>query len=129
MNMLRVTKLDEVWAKVDCEPGQCQEISDLLTFDVPQARFMPSYQKKYWDGKVRLYNARKSIIYTGLYNKMAEFASNNGYEIEIDPELYQSDEISLAEASEFAKSLNLPLRFVTISFVRFVLQLGIVVRY
>ena len=109
MNMLRVTKLDEVWAKVDCEPGQCQEISDLLTFDVPQARFMPSYQKKYWDGKVRLYNARKSIIYTGLYNKMAEFASNNGYEIEIDPELYQSDEISLAEASEFAKSLNLPV--------------------
>ena len=49
MNMLRVTKLDEVWAKVDCEPGQCQEISDLLTFDVPQARFMPSYQKKYWE--------------------------------------------------------------------------------
>jgi len=107
MNMLRVTKLDEVWAKVDCEPGQCQEISDMLTFDVPQAKFMPSYKKKYWDGKVRLYNARKSTIYTGLYNKMVDFAHNGGYEIEIDPDLKQCDEISLAEAKEFAKSLGL----------------------
>ena len=53
--MLKIKKTDEVWAFVECEPGQCQEISDLLTFEVPGAKFMPSYRNKYWDGKIRLF--------------------------------------------------------------------------
>ena len=80
--MLRIKKLDEVWAFVECEPGQCQEISDLLTFEVPGAKFMPSYRKKYWDGKIRLYDAKKSRIYTGLHTKMRDFAlANNSLSI------------------------------------------------
>ena len=107
--MLRVTKIDEVWAHVECEPGQCREISDLLTFEVPGAKFMPSYRKRYWDGKIRLYDSRKSRIYAGLYSKMRQFATDNGYDIDIDERLEQTDEISIAEAKAFIKTLNLPV--------------------
>jgi len=107
--MLTVTKIDEVWAHVQCEPGQCQEISDMLTFEVPGAKFMPSYRKRYWDGKIRLYDSRKSRIYAGLYDKMRQFATNNGYDINIDEQLEQTDEISIAEAKKFIDSLNLPV--------------------
>ena len=107
--MLKIKKLDEVWAFVECEPGQCQEISDLLTFEVPGAKFMPSYRKRYWDGKIRLYDAKKSRIYTGLHTKMRDFALSNNYDIEVDEALLDTDEISIAEARGFAKSLHMPI--------------------
>ena len=45
--MISVTKKDEVHIKVDTDPGTAQEICDFFTFDVPGARFMPLYRKKF----------------------------------------------------------------------------------
>ena len=63
---------------------------------------MPSYRKRYWDGKIRLYDAKKSRIYTGLHTKMRDFALSNNYDIEVDETLLDTDEISIAEARGFA---------------------------
>ena len=53
---LHISKIDEVYIKIDCEPSVAQEICDYFTFYVPGYTFMPSFRSKLWDGKIRLYS-------------------------------------------------------------------------
>ncbi len=76
---LTIEKINEVYIKIDCEPGIEREISDRFTFDAPGAKFMPQYRKKYWDGKIRLYNLQNKRLYVGLLDKLIAFAENNYY--------------------------------------------------
>ena len=52
--MLTVSKFDDVYLKVDCDPGTSQELSDYFTFTVPGAKFMPQVRNRFWDGKLSL---------------------------------------------------------------------------
>lgn len=106
---IKIHKIDEAWAKIECDQGIAREISEMLTFEVPNARFSPAYKKKFWDGKIRLLNSRNNTIYAGLYTKIVDFAKSSGYDIEVDSELAAQDEVSLSEMGEFAKSLGLPV--------------------
>ena len=65
MTDITISKLDDVNLKVDCESGISQELSDFFTFEVPGAKFMPTYRNKFWDGKIRLYNQMTKTIYAG----------------------------------------------------------------
>ena len=56
MTDIIIKKKNEVYVTVKAEPAICQELSDLFTFDVPGAKFMPQYRNKYWDGKIRLFS-------------------------------------------------------------------------
>ena len=58
-----IKKKNEVYVTVTAEPHINQELSDLFTFDVPGAKFMPQYRSKYWDGKIRLYSPATGEIY------------------------------------------------------------------
>ena len=40
---------------------------------------MPSYQKKYWDGKIRLFNTQKGEIYVGLLDRVIQFCKDHDY--------------------------------------------------
>ena len=70
--MLTVSKFDDVYLKVDCDPGTSQELSDYFTFTVPGAKFMPQVRNRFWDGKIRLFNQMTKRIYFGLYPKIEE---------------------------------------------------------
>ena len=37
--------------KVDCDDGLAKDLHDFFSFTVPNAKFMPSYKNKWWDGK------------------------------------------------------------------------------
>ena len=45
---------------------------------------MPAYKNRMWDGKIRLYDLRKKLLYTGLFKYLREFAAARDYEIEIE---------------------------------------------
>ncbi len=75
INLLTVSKLDDVYLKVDCDPGTSQELSDYFTFTVPGARFMPQVQNRFWDGKIRLYNQMTKQIQFGLYPRQKSFVN------------------------------------------------------
>ena len=75
-------KENEVYVRVDTEPNIARELSDFFTFEVPGARFMPSYKKRIWDGKIRLYNMMNGEIYLGLIPYIQEFAKRNDIDIE-----------------------------------------------
>ena len=77
-----ISKKNEVYVRVETEPNIARELSDFFTFEVPGARFMPSYKKRIWDGKIRLYNMMNGEIYFGLIPYIQEFAKRNDIDIE-----------------------------------------------
>ena len=46
---LIISKKNEVYIKVETEPNIARELSDFFTFEVPGARFMPTYKNRIWD--------------------------------------------------------------------------------
>lgn len=107
MDKLVISKLNEVYLKVLCEPSIAQELNDYFTFDVPGAKFMPAYRNKIWDGKIRLYNLLTQTLYAGLIRYVEEFCKSRKYELEYNYET-ASEEFSLHEANKFLKLLNSP---------------------
>lgn len=107
MDKLTITKLNEVYIKVQCEPSIAMELSTYFTFDVPGAKFMPSYRNKLWDGKIKLYNTLTQTLYVGLLRYVEEFCKARNYEIDYNSD-FSSEEFSLHEAKQFLKTLNLP---------------------
>ena len=77
-----ISKKNEVYIRVETEPNIARELSDFFTFEVPGARFMPSYKKRIWDGKIRLYNQMSGEVYLGLIPYIQEFAKLNDIDIE-----------------------------------------------
>ena len=78
---LIISKKNEVYIKVETEPNIARELSDFFTFEVPGARFMPTYKNRIWDGKIRLFNQMSGEIYFGLVPYIEEFAKRNDISI------------------------------------------------
>jgi superfamily II DNA or RNA helicase len=111
VEIIKVTKLNEVYNKIECEPGIGYELNDFFTFEVPGAKFMPAYKNKVWDGKIRLYNLMTSTLYGGLLPYVEDFCEKRKYRIEYGSE-FSYDNFSINEAKKYIKSLNLPEKFV-----------------
>ena len=84
MTDIIIKKKNEVYVTVKAEPAICQELSDLFTFDVPGAKFMPQYRNKYWDGKIRLFSPATGEVYVGLVDKIASWARKAEYSLEFE---------------------------------------------
>jgi len=74
-----IKKKNEVYLTVECEPHIKYELSEYFTFDVPNAKFMPQYKNKLWDGKIRLFSPFDGLIYVGLYDYLTEWLCIRGY--------------------------------------------------
>jgi len=79
MSHLIISKKNEVFLHVKAEPHVYYELSDQFTFEVPGAKFMPHYQKRHWDGKIRLFNVQTGEIYVGLLDKLMQFCRDHEY--------------------------------------------------
>ena len=64
-NTVRVSKIDDVFMKVYCDDGLARDLYDFFSYTVPNAKFMPSFKNRYWDGKVRLFSLKTHKIYIG----------------------------------------------------------------
>lgn len=82
MTDMRVVAFDNIYVRVECEAGIAQELSQFFTFEVPGARFTPAYRSKKWDGKIRIFNYVKRMIYRGLVDHIRIFADREGYTFE-----------------------------------------------
>ena len=109
-----IQKKNEVYLTVECEPHVGHELADQFTFEVPQAKFMSAYKKRYWDGKIKLFSPGTGEIYVGLLPYITSFCEEKGYEVILkDNEFYglpsTVDEFITPEGiGEYVKSLNLP---------------------
>ena len=88
MSHLIISKKNEVNLHVNSEPHVYYELADQFTFEVPGAKFMPTYQKRYWDGKIRLFNTQNGEVYVGLLDKIVQFCEDHGYTYEFKKNEY-----------------------------------------
>jgi hypothetical protein len=95
---ITITKVNEAWLRVDGDMGIARELAEHLTFEVPGAKFSPKYKARVWDGKIRLLNSRNMQTYAGLVSEIQKFCEERDYSIDVDPELIETEEFSLAEA-------------------------------
>lgn len=105
MTDIIIKKINEVYIKILAEPHIIMEMSGHFTFEVPGAKFMPSFQNRVWDGKIRLLNSMTCMIYAGLIEEIKRFAKKNDYSVEVDKSLLP-EEFTEKEANEFIEWLN-----------------------
>ena len=79
VDKLVITKQNESVLQIKCDPSIAEELKEFFSFYVPGYKFMPAYKNRMWDGKIRLYDARKKTLYGGLYNYLAEFCELRDY--------------------------------------------------
>ena len=112
MSHLIISKKNEVYLKIHAEPHIYYELSDQFTFDIPNAKFSPAYKKKYWDGKIRLFNTQKGEIYVGLLDRIIQFCKDHTYTYEFtDSEYYGlpfevNDMISLEGVKDYMNAIS-----------------------
>ena len=88
MSDLTITKKNEVFLKIVTEPHVAHELSDQFTFEIPGAKYMPQYRKRYWDGKIRLFNLQTGEIYVGLLDKIVSFCKHHKYDYKFEDSKY-----------------------------------------
>jgi superfamily II DNA or RNA helicase len=108
MDKIEIHPKDEVYVKIDCERGIAQELSEYFTFEVPGAKFMPSYRNRVWDGKIRLFSTSNHTIYNGLWRRIEKFCQDRDYECVIHGGLDHTSDVSLNELQEMLKGKYTP---------------------
>ena len=109
MSKVTVEKINDVFMKVNCDDGLARDLYDFFSFTVPNAKFMPSYKKRFWDGKVRLFSIKTNQIYIGLLPYVDEFCRERGFEFEgINDVIGEKTDIKFDLKKYFMKEYNLP---------------------
>ena len=67
-----IHKKDDVYFQIECERSIAKELNEYFSFDVPGAKFMPSFKNRLWDGKIRLFDTRNNQIYVWLSTKLIQ---------------------------------------------------------
>ena len=102
---LNIQKIDEAYLRVDCTNSIAYELRDNFTFQVPGFQFTPQYKAKRWDGKIRLFDVRKSTIYHGLFDDIVKFCMEHGYTYQVADGILPSTNFSMETAKDFSEKL------------------------
>ena len=76
---LIIKKKNEVYLQIHTHPHIAYELTDHFTFEVPEAKFMPAYRQRHWDGKIRLFSPGTGELYCGLKDYVIQFCKERGY--------------------------------------------------
>ena len=104
--VLIISKKNEVHLRVKTEPNYARELSDFFTFEVPGARFMPTYRNRIWDGKIRLYSVASNEIYVGLLPYIEEFAKRNDIDIKYEEGVKDEREYGTSKLDNFVRGVS-----------------------
>jgi superfamily II DNA or RNA helicase len=104
--IIRVEKIDEVYMKVVAEPSTLQEISEFFSFRPNGYQFSPKFKSRVWDGYVRLITPFKPYLYVGLLSLLKNFSESREYELVIDDELVEQEQIPDDYGYQLAKEIG-----------------------
>ena len=88
MSDVVISKKNEVFIKLECDPHILYELAPYFSFTVESAKFMPQYRGKRWDGEIKLLSTATGEIYTGLLDKIVAKIKNHGYTYEFRDNKY-----------------------------------------
>ena len=101
-----LTKFNEVYLRIKCEPSVARELSEFFTYEVPNAKFMPSVRNRIWDGKIRLFSPGTGKIYLGLLPYVRKFLAEQGHKIQYDSSLIPPQKFDKEITTKFVRSLE-----------------------
>jgi superfamily II DNA or RNA helicase len=108
---LIISKSNEVFLKIDTEPHIEYELRDHFKFDVPNAKFMPQYRGRNWNGEIHLFDIRSKQIYVGLLDKIVNFCNQYNYTYKFESNKFYglpfeiNEEISYEGVKDFMHSI------------------------
>ena len=108
-DQVKITRINAVYDKVECDTSTAYELSDKFSFLIPNASFHPKVRNRQWDGKMRLFNLLTKTVYGGLRDQVIEYCTSVGYNVICNDDL--DNNFSLVEANKFIDSLNIPEKF------------------
>jgi len=109
---LVISKSNEVFLKVKTEPHIEYELRDHFKFEVPNAKFMPQYRGRNWNGEIHLFDMRSKQIYVGLLDKIVSFCKNYGYSYKFEDNKFygtpyeENEFISFEGVKDYIKSIS-----------------------
>ena len=106
-NTYYISKINEVFIKIDCEPSEARSLADYFTFEVPGAKFMPSFRSRVWDGKIRLYSTTKKELYIGLLSYVLVFAKERRSHVVFLTPMDVIDDFTLDDVQNISSDLNI----------------------
>ena len=108
---LIISKSNEVFLKIQCEPHIEYELRDHFKFEVPNAKFMPQYRGRNWNGEIHLFDMRTKQLYVGLLDKLVSFCKNYNYTYSFTNNKYYgmpfeiNDSISYEGVKDYMRSI------------------------
>lgn len=106
--MIKLVKVDECSMRIDADRGILMEIYDRFSFKVPGYQFMPKYKMGIWDGSIHLFKSKTRLLYIGLLADVIEWAKDEDYELDIDPQLLNNRKVSPEQLDKFIDYLKIP---------------------
>ena len=109
---LVISKSNEVFLKVKTEPHIEYELRDHFKFEVPNAKFMPQYRGRNWNGEIHLFDMRSKQIYVGLLDKIVNFCEQYGYSYKFEDNKFygtpyeENEFISFEGVKDYIKSIS-----------------------
>ena len=103
---MQLSKVNEVYLKLEVDPSLSKELANYFTFEVPGARFMPKYRNRIWDGKIRLFSEQTGKIYVGLLPYIKQYCEKNNISINIDKGVEDDRDIVRKSVRDFIISLR-----------------------
>jgi superfamily II DNA or RNA helicase len=89
MSDIIISKKNEVFIKLECEPHILYELAPYFTFTVESAKFMPQHRRgRGWDGEIKLLSTATGEIYAGLLDRVIAKIKNHGYTYEFRENKY-----------------------------------------
>ena len=79
-DVITITKLNEVFLKLDLTISQAMELKGHLECYVPGYMFHPRFKNRVWSGKVSFFDVGRSILPLGLLPDFFSFCKKFGYE-------------------------------------------------
>ena len=84
MSDIIISKKNEVYLKLKCEPHILYELAPYFTFEVENAKFMPQTRRRNWDGVIHLLSTHTGELYVGLLDKLIEKIKSHEYTYEFE---------------------------------------------
>jgi len=108
---LVIVKSNEVFLKIEADPHIEYELRDYFKFEVPNAKFMPQYRGRNWNGEIHLFDMRTKQIYVGLLDKLVSFCKSYNYTYSFKENKFYglpfeiNDEISYEGVKDYMQSI------------------------
>jgi len=99
-----ISKVNEVFLKIECERGIARELHEHFSFFVPGHTFVPAYQSRLWNGKIYLFHLHNSQIYIGLLPYLEKFCNDRKYTYSHD---LVDDDYPVYHANKFIEDLDI----------------------